>query len=226
MADEPKIPVPRVMGWSDLRSPIVSKGEPVWMQFGMMVEGEHPVEVETYDSGQCFLAEFIDLNLDPGGTATKPLPRCAPVRIVLEPGALWKTSPVDLSVYFELTSKHQVSVRFRDGKGFVWGGWSRDGAKAFLVQEPVLEGKIDRAHPLTLPQGTLTFRGHGHKRMRSNSRRSPLMISMTWTPIGGREEVVSVSIDTQGSRQFEAGPYTLEMLDHRYNDWMELRVYP
>ena len=72
------------------------------------------------------------------------------------------------------------------------------------------------------PELVVTFRRHGHKRTVDGGR-SPLMVSyVRHDEDGDRDQYVSVY--THEARDFAMGDITLELVDHHYDDWMDVRV--
>ncbi len=72
----------------------------------------------------------------------------------------------------------------------------------------------------------LTFTGHSHKRTMEGGPPSPLMISwVLHTPAQGDEErEVTHSLHLDHTRFIPVGGHVLELVQHAYGEWMDVRV--
>jgi hypothetical protein len=91
----------------------------------------------------------------------------------------------------------------------------------FAVPEPV---RVERDRRIRLAQRLeVTFRRHSHKQMMAGGPPSPLIIRYVHHRDGGDVDE-ETRVETHTDRLFEMGPYELELVDHSYDEWMDLRV--
>lgn len=175
---------------------------------------DKPVRVEVPSSGPCAVSAWVGLSVEPDATP-RPVTGCTASTEKLEP---WERRrfEVDVAELFDgLKPDHRLVVKHPKGNGST--------IHEVFRREPVWKGKVERKGSIELPKGTFVFQGHGHKRT-FVGQRSPLMVSGDWVADGNTESV-SRNVQTSLSRQFEVGPYTFDLVDHSYDEHMELVVF-
>lgn len=195
---------------------LIAPGAPVLFEISLQNTTDQPLTIDTFDDPRCLMAHTLTFSVRPEAVA-RPMPPCNAVPLVLEAHESHRVV-VDLRTHFGLVgSVHRFAL------GWLIDGF-RNGTTLYDVQErePLREVRLAMGEGVTLPLGTFRFDGHGHKHTYPGQR-SPLLIRGTWTPKGGAEEPVSTSVLTD--RQFVVGPYTFDVLEYSYDEWMALRVF-
>ena len=92
---------------------------------------------------------------------------------------------------------------------------------AFALAPVVRLNKKERA--VILPDLVVTLDGHSHKSMMAGDGESPLMVAYTrHTDTGDHHEYVNIF--NYETREFKMNDITLELVDHEYGAWMDVRV--
>lgn len=160
------------------------------------------------------------------------------VKVTLQRLLVFDDGGVDVELTFrrgERTGKLELRP---DGAAPPTGTWcglrftlldvGRDGARAtFRVAGAFALAPVVRltksVRVAILPELVVTLEGHSHKHMMAGDGESPLMVAYTrHTDAGAQDEYVNIF--NYETREFKMNDITLELVDHEYGAWMDVRV--
>lgn len=201
-----------------------------------------PVPMTRFADGACFVRHYLELALTRPGGEPQALKGCTPRR-----GAAGRDEPLaaggELQVVVPLAElasdwprgTYRVQLRWdprelaaaRGEAAAVEASQTALNTEDFTIARALATVRVERGASVRLPDGLqFRFTGHAHKHVGPDET-SPLMIHADVTPPGAsRPLVFTTNLHSERSTLFTVeGGWTFELVDHAYDEWMQLRYY-
>ncbi|MCB9675321.1 MAG: hypothetical protein H6737_09410 [Alphaproteobacteria bacterium] len=206
---------------------ILKPGDPVNIFLAMENRTDEVLWFEQHTIPACFIHKFAEIEANPPITM-KPLPEggCdAPSAKVKPNGVVSMT--VDLKEVFDLPEVPYTyfTVKWKDGGPDIYSPLTqRTGPVKF--QQPFFEGKIKKGGDFYLTnKTTVVWNGHQSQQPTQPGDPPSLVIDFLVRIPGTGEAPRKITVPLHRTRQFVLEGYTVEIVDHQFDQYMDIRIY-
>ncbi len=207
---------------------VLAPGAPIEVYLEMENRTDEVLYFEQHVTTPCFLNKFADIEASPPIKA-KPPPgeeQCKVPGAKIKPGdTVSRTVNLRESYFIEDQDYSYFEIKWKDGGPDIYSPLvEKVGPVRFA--EPFHSGRLAKGDEYYLPnKTTIVFDGHGSKPSGEPGKSPLLVLNFTVRVPGEGESTKEVVLDAERVKQFPLQGYTFDLVDHQFDQWMDIRIF-